>query len=1733
VQFTVLGSLEVHDQQGRSLDLSSRRQRRLLAALIIHAGSVVSDDRLTEMVWDEERLPDGGVRSLRTVMSRLRSTLEAFEPGATHVHTRPPGYVFDLNGSTLDAAVFEHQLQLGKRSLAEGDATTAIGAFDSALKLWRGGAYAEFASEDWARAEAVRLEELRAVVHELRVDARMMGGGHAESIGELEQLVATHPFRERPRLQLITALYRSGRQADALHAYQTYRELLADEMGLKPSVALQELEIQILRHDVALDAPPPEGPHAKAYKLVEKLGAGAWGEVWRARQPSVDRDVAVKVISRDFSDDEAFIRRFEVEARIVAGLEHPHVTPLYDYWRDPTGAYLVMRLLRGGSAADHVATHGPWALAAVTTLVDQMGGALAAAHRAGVVHRDVKPANILLDTDGNAYLGDFGVAVYSAHSSAGPRGEAVGSPAYAAPEQLNGSPVGQSADIYGLAVTAWELLCGHLPQLAQPVGALIDQHQSQRLPSLRGARPDLPAPLDSVLQRATEVDPAARFATVTEFVEAFRSAAGTTPITSEQPSPVHLATDTIVPGRKVVNPYKGLRPFGIGDATDFFGRDDVVDHLVDVLADRRFVAVVGPSGTGKSSVVRAGLLPALREGRLPRSAEWFVVTMLPGANPYEELEAALLHVAVNPPTSLLEQLDSGPKGIARAVKRTIPGGQHELLLVIDQFEELFTQSDPAVADRFIEGLATAVTDSTARLRVVVTLRADFFDRPLADHRLANMLGDATVPVGALNPGALAAAISGPAQRVGIRLEPSLAAALLADASGHAAALPLLQYMLTELFDHRVGDCLTHEAYIDLGGLRGVIAQRAESLYGELDEAGREAARLVFGRLVTLGEGVADTRRRARRAEVETTRDPATSLASAEVIDRFGGGRLLVFDRDPATREPTVEIAHEALLEAWPRLREWIEDDREVLRTVSQISAAAVGWQRSAHDDGDLLRGARLSAALDFEATFADRLTAAEGEFVVASRAAFEREQGRQRRQNRRLRTMLVGTALLLVGALVAGGLALQQRSKARDTAFDAQTRRVIAESARLIETDTSAALLLALESTRRESSVATLGALQRVFAGAPHTWMGMLSAGYVADLAFLPNGNIVNASGLGLSVWSVAERRRIWFTPENYTTVAASPTGDLVAAGGADGKWHVFDASTGELVAEGVGLAGQPLSSAAFDTTGTLLALGALSGRVVVEDLSTGNALDVAFPGFAKDFAVTSLAFDAEGTRLAAATGRQAPAQLWDLHSGALVGGPISPDGEAKTGAGALVFDNGLLWAVATQLQAYDPVTGEPSGSAIDLGDTVVTAGQEEQALARVGDRMVVAGVSGVVSFDLVTQRLQALPIPSQSTLLSFAIDPTAGVLAQGPGGIRLWSLDGAGFATEVSVPRVGDVAHISLDGRTLLSSDFGAAQIWELADEGPRLAGVELEATARQARMVDNTIIRAVDDPDAPGMVTWQIWDTTARRFVNLDDQQHLLDFSIAAAVDDRFVAIGQMSSVVNVFARDGSGLVTTLQPLPDGPDELILDVEFSPDGRRLIMTTGLGMVAVYDTATWKQLQYIEPAPSSNPFAGTGFHEIEFTPDGRFAVTNFSWSGIQVRDADTLAVIRTSPFVLDGLLLGRMLDISSDGSIIQVSDPNGAKLVDFDTLEVIGDPYPHDVTGAFPPAASLSHDRDLLATNVGDDVVVWNVDIDSWPEIACQAAGRNLSRIEWEQYGFDEPYHLTCPQWPEFHLSS
>ncbi|VAW42294.1 High-affnity carbon uptake protein Hat/HatR, partial [hydrothermal vent metagenome] len=341
----------------------------------------------------------------------------------------------------------------------------------------------------------------------------------------------------------------------------------------------------------------------------------------------------------------------------------------------------------------------------------------------------------------------------------------------------------------------------------------------------------------------------------------------------------------------------------------------------------RFLAIVDPSGSGKSSVVKAGLLPALQQGALPGSEEWFIVEMTPGSYPLEELEAALLRVAVNPPPSLLEPLQKDERGLVWVLKRLLPQDRgtenpSQLLLIIDQFEELFTLvNNEADRSRFLDNLFAALTDANSRLWVIITLRADFYDRPLHLPQLGEWMRQRTELVLPLTVGELEQAITAPAARMGISCEPGLVSAIITDVKEQPGALPLMQYALTELFEQRNslpprssgGRILTLAAYQEIGGVTGALARRADEIYQNLDEAGQEATRQLFLRLITLGEGIEDTRRRVLMSELQTLRVLETLRVLNHAIEMYGRYRLLTFDHDPSTRSSTVEVAHEALL----------------------------------------------------------------------------------------------------------------------------------------------------------------------------------------------------------------------------------------------------------------------------------------------------------------------------------------------------------------------------------------------------------------------------------------------------------------------------------------------------------------------------------------------------------------------------------------------------------------------------------------------------------------------------------------------------------------------------------------------------------------------------------------------------------------------------------------------------
>ena len=517
------------------------------------------------------------------------------------------------------------------------------------------------------------------------------------------------------------------------------------------------------------------------------------------------------------------------------------------------------------------------------------------------------------------------------------------------------------------------------------------------------------------------------------------------------------------------NPYKGLRAFVESDADDFFGRDRLIDHIIERLqSSDGVVTVLGPSGVGKSSVIRAGVIPALRRSAIPGSHDWFVATMTPGTDPFDELATALLRIADRVPANLTDLLGE-PGGIGRLVRSLLPeDGTTELLLVVDQFEELFTLvDDEDVRVAFLENLEAACRDERCRMRVVLSIRADFWDRPLRYGSFARLVEESVVHVAALEPDELELAITGPAHRTGCEFEPGLVARIVTDVHNQPGALPHMQFALTELMERNKSRLLTIADYEGIGGVAGAVATAAENLYQRAAEDSRDTIRQLFGRLVVVNPGSSATRDRVAVSSLE-------NLGDIEPILRdFGEARLLAFDRSEDTREPTVEIAHEALIGAWPtagslarRGRRAAHRPPSTWRGRESLVGARPGCGRvvSRRQAGCGRGGSRNTRAPSRRAP----------EFLTESQAARDREREARRRSVRRLQGLLAGVACLAVLAMIAGVLAFQNAANARDSRAAAETRRLSSDASIIGLENPDTALLLAAEAHRRDPSASTL-----------------------------------------------------------------------------------------------------------------------------------------------------------------------------------------------------------------------------------------------------------------------------------------------------------------------------------------------------------------------------------------------------------------------------------------------------------------------------------------------------------------------------------------------------------------------------------------------------------------------------------------------------------------------------------
>ncbi len=445
-----------------------------------------------------------------------------------------------------------------------------------------------------------------------------------------------------------------------------------------------------------------------------------------------------------------------------------------------------------------------------------------------------------------------------------------------------------------------------------------------------------------------------------------------------------------VSGIEAICPFRGLQVFDEEHASFFFGREVLTQHLVEQLRTDRFLAVIGPSGSGKSSLVRAGLMPQVRQDMLPVSRTWPIVIMKPGSQPLDTLAARLLPHLPNSSDSLaarqslLTSLWQGQRGLHHAVQVALAAApdSQRLMLVVDQFEEIFSLcSDQQSRLRFIENLLYASTIAGGQTIVVITLRADFFGRCAGFPNLAAWLSERDELVGPMSKAELHRAMEGPAELAGLQFEKGLKETILADLGREPGVLPLFQYTLLELWERRRGDWLTIDAYYQVGGVQGALAQRADEVYASLIPSQQATVRRILLRLTQLGEGTEDTRRRAPLTELLPTSGEVADVEA--VVRQLADARLLTTDQDEQGHE-IIDVAHEALIRGWPRLRSWLDEDRAALRIHRRLTEAANEWQRKNRDESFLYQGTRLTEAMTLAESGPNVLSQLEGEFLRAS-----------------------------------------------------------------------------------------------------------------------------------------------------------------------------------------------------------------------------------------------------------------------------------------------------------------------------------------------------------------------------------------------------------------------------------------------------------------------------------------------------------------------------------------------------------------------------------------------------------------------------------------------------------------------------------------------------------------------------------------------------------------------------
>ena len=1143
---------------------------------------------------------------------------------------------------------------------------------------------------------------------------------------------------------------------------------------------------------------------------------------------------------------------------------------------------------------------------------------------------------------------------------------------------------------------------------------------------------------------------------------------------------------------------------------------------------QRFLAVVGPSGSGKSSVVKAGLIPALWRGDLLGSEKWYFVEMLPGDRPLDELEVALYRVAGDRTLNLREQLERDEHGLLRAVDMILPDDGNELLLVIDQFEEVFTLvENEDIRQQFLNLLQEAVSAKRSRVRVVITLRADYYGRPLQYPSFGDLMRDRVETVLPLSAEELERTVSEPANLQGVMFEDGLVSRIVADVHYQPGSLPLLQYALAELFERRNERTLTLEAYQAIGGTGGALANRADEIFLEQGDHGREMIRQLFLRLVTPSDGADDTRRRVKRSELQDISSDRDLMD--EVIDLYADSRLLSLDNDPMTRQPTIEVAHEAILREWERLVQWLIESREDIRQERAVAQVAIEWETQDRDTSYLLTGSRLEQVEDWYTTTQLNLTSSERMFIntsleehdqrqLADEERKAREASLEQRAVNRLRALVSVFATATIIALILLGLLFNafndveaERKNVQENFLRAERIRLAAQAQIALDRgeDVRIPALLTIRSLNLayspEADAALLQSLARGFSR--RIYRGHTSA--VANSTISVDGHhalTVSSDGT-VRLWDISSGDEVQqFTGHNGVVSGAVflPDGQHIMTYGADGTVREWLISTGQEVRQIPKHQGIVLSLAVSHDGRFILTSDQIldltsdnSGSAYLWDADTYELIRE-FNGHSAS--INDVKFSPNDEFILTGSWDNT-ARLWDVATGELVqqfeghGGcfcKVQFTSDGNTFLSASPDSTMRLWDIASgeELNRFIGHVGVVRDAIFSSdGRTIISAGADKTVrLWNVESGQEIRqfrGHTAIVSSVSIT--------PNDEFILSTSGDNTA----------RIWTI-----GTDIE-PRIYRNPNATTDytNRVLMAKQTangdqlvvananGTIQVWDVA-------------TKKIIHELNDSLIKSADiaiSPDESMALTAggsdgivRLWDIESGEQVQQFNGHSETVWAVAFSANGEHIMTGSSDSAARIWATQSGDILHELI----GHEGTVYSVSFSADGRYVVTAGEDMLIRLWDRETGREIQQFTGHTAT-------VRSVTFSPNNRLIISGGDDNSVYLWDIETGLQVRR---LVGHTLPVRSVAFSQDGNlIISGSDDQTVRIFETETGQVT-----RQLVGHAVPVRSVQLSTDLQTVATADvwQAYLWTFDLQDVVDSACVQLSDGLTFEERGTYG-------------------